>query len=184
MDVLHEYKIGFSGLAIGHHHFSFDVRQPFFERFEQSEILECDVHLDLLMEKDENMLVFQFAFTGWVKLDCDRCLDQYKQYVDQEQQIIVKYGEAYREQSEDIVIIPYGESHFDVSQYVFEYLHLALPIQRAHPLDESGASACNSEMLKKVKKHSSDGSKPGLAERTGSSAWDALKSLQFDKKDN
>ncbi len=182
MDALHEYRIGHKGLAIGNHRFSFDVGQTFFDNFEQSEIQKCDVHLDLLMEKDANMLVFSFSFTGYVMLDCDRCLEHYKQYVDQEQRLIVKFGEAHREQSEDIVIIPFGDSHFDVAQYVFEYLHLALPIQRAHPVSESGESACDKDMLEKVKKFKSEGSRTGLADHADSSTWDALKSLQFDKK--
>ncbi len=185
MDALHEYKIGFNGLAIGNHYFSFEVRQPFFDCFEQSEIGESDVHLDLSLEKDVNMLVFDFAFTGWVMLNCDRCLDQYKQYVDQEQRIIVKFGDEYREQSEDIVIIPFGDTHFDVSQYIFEYLHLALPIQRAHPINKEGKSECDQEMLENVRKLGAEHSKSGLADHADSSTWDVLKSLKFDnKKDN
>ena len=182
MDALHEYKIGFNGLAIGNHHFSFDVRRSFFDSFEQSEIQECDVHLDLSMEKDVNMLVFNFAFTGWVMLNCDRCLDQYRQYVDQEQRIIVKFGDEHREQSEEIVIIPSGDTHFDISQYVFEYLHLALPIQRVHPTNQNGTSDCNKEMLEQVRNLEQGNSKTGLADHADSSAWDALKSLKFNNK--
>ena len=186
MDPLHSYKIGFRGLSLGNHQFLFDIDKDFFGCFEQSEISECVVRLDLRLEKETNMLVFDFVFSGWVGLDCNRCLERYRQPVDQAQRLFVKFGDNYTEQSEDVVVIPYGDSHFDIAQLVYEFLHLGLPIRRAHPDDEQGNSECNQEMIENMKKHS-PGSKGQDDDNTAaSSTWDALRSLQFknDKTQN
>ena len=179
MDPLNSYKIGFTGLSLGNHQFQFDIDKNFFDCFEQSEINDCAVHLDLILEKETNMLVFDFVFSGWVILDCDRCLESYRQLVDQTQRLFVKFGEAYVEQSDDVVVMPYSESHFDISQLVYEFLHLGLPIRRAHSIDEHGNSACNRDMIESMKKHSPGSKGPDEDNNKTSSTWDALKSLQF-----
>ncbi|MDR4987710.1 MAG: DUF177 domain-containing protein [Bacteroidales bacterium] len=184
MDALQAYKIGFSGLAIGNHLFSFDIDKGFFECFPQSEINLCAVHLDLKLAKESNMLVLDFLFSGWVALDCDRCLDSYRENIDQEQRLYIKFGNAYAEQSEDIVVIPYGESHIDISQFVYEFLHLGLPIQRAHQVDGDGRTECNREMLDKMKQHAPQTKSEGTTQTGEGSAWDSLKSLQFNKEED
>ncbi len=183
MDPLHPYKIGFTGLSIGNHRFEYIIEHDFFECFENSEISKCTVHLDLKMEKETNMLVFDFYFSGWVELDCDRCLDNYKQPVDQTHRLFVKFGDTHTEQSDDVMVIPYTESHFDISQHIYEFMHLGLPIRRAHPVDDKGNTECNKEMLEKMMKHA-PGSKSKEADKSkDASTWDALKSLRF-KNDN
>ncbi len=132
------------------------------------------------MEKGENMLVLDFAFKGWINLDCDRCLDAYRQEVDFSRRLFVKFGEEFAEQSEEVTIIPYGESHVDIAQYVYEFLHLALPIRRIHPDTAAHQPGCNPEMLDRFK---------GFMARTSQvdgshdPAWEALKKLNFDSED-
>ena len=184
MDPLHSYKIGFRGLSLGNHQFLFDIDKDFFGCFEQSEISECVVRLDLRLEKETNMLVFDFVFSGWVGLDCNRCLERYRQPVDQTQRLFVKFGDGYAEQSDDVIVIPHGESHFDIAQLVYEFLHLGLPIRRAHPIDEHGNSECNRDMIENMKKHMPGSKGSGEDKSTASSTWDALKSLQFKNEKN
>ncbi len=183
MDILQAYKIGFAGLSNGDHQFSFDIDQSFFEGFDESEIDVCAVHLDLKMEKDTNMLVFDFTFSGWAELGCDRCLDIYQETVDQKERLIVKLGESYQEQSEDVIIIPSGDSHFDISHYIYEFLHLGLPIRRTHGLDEHGVSACNQEMLDKVKQYAK-ARRESLSEEMTDAQKEALNALRFKNNDN
>ena len=184
MDPLKAYKIGFTGLSIGNHSFSFEIGADFFDCFEQSEIRECAVHLDLNLEKETNMLVFDFFFGGWVCLECDRCLEKYREAINQEERIYVKFGDNYKEESENVLVIPYGESHFDVSQFVYEFLHLGLPIRRVHPDDEQGVSACSRDMIDKMEKHAPGSNDDQSSEAKKSSTWDALRSIKFNKKDS
>lgn len=180
MDALQPYKIGFTGLSKGHHRFAFDVGPDFFGCFQQSEIDQAGVYLDLHMEKQENMLVFDFSFSGWVGLECNRCLEEYREPVDHDKRLYVKFGDDHAEQTEDIVVIPRTDSHVDLAQYVYEFIHLALPLQRVHPADATGYSECNAEMLEQLRKlrpgEDKDGQKSGPAD----SPFDVLRNIRFD----
>jgi len=182
MDALQSYKIGFTGLTNGKHQFSFEIGADFFDCFEQSEIHHGKVFLDLDLDKEDNMLVFGFAFTGWVELLCDRCLDNYREPVDQQHRIYVKFGDVYSEPGEEVVVIPHGDSSFDVSHYAYEFLHLGLPMRRIHHDLENGSSGCDQDMLRRAEALS-PGSKPsGHKEMPGNSPFEALKQLRFNKK--
>jgi len=47
--------------------------------------------------------------------------------------------------------LPADEHELDLQQHFYEYIHLALPIKRVHPDDQSGNSTCDPVMLKKLK---------------------------------
>lgn len=184
LDPLQAYKIGFTGLSIGNHLFSFEIDQTFFECFEQSEIEQCLIHLDLSFEKETNMLILDFAFSGWVGMDCDRCLTRFREYINSENRLYVKFGDTYSEQDENVVVIPHGDTHFDISQFIYEFMHLNLPIRRVHPVDEHGVSACDRDMIEKMKQHAPGAGKANQQDKDTPSTWDALKSLRFDNEEN
>lgn len=114
---------------------------------------------------------FLFHFNGSVKLMCDRCLEDYDQPVEGNFRLIVKYGEEFQEISDEIIEIPFTEHRIDLSQYIYEYIQLMLPMKHVHPDDELGNSTCKSEMLEKL----NELSKPATDPR-----WDAL--LKLKKK--
>lgn len=178
LDPLKAYKIAFKGLSIGGHRFSFDIGPAFFSCFEDSEIAESAVQLELHLEKESNMLVFDFDFGGWVEMMCGRCLGEFKLPVENRQRLYVKFGELYHEESEEVVVIPYTESHFDISHYVYEFLHLLLPMSRVHPDDAPGVPGCDKDMLERMRKHAPPG--PGEDGGGKESPFDALKDLRFD----
>ncbi len=181
LEELKAYKIEFMGLSNGNHTFSFDIGRVFFDCFAHSEIRHGDVHLDLQMEKEENMLVFFFDFDGWVEVTCDRCLDVYHEPVDFERRIYFKFGEDYAEQTDDIIVIPKTESQINVSHYVYEFLHLVLPLRRVHPDDPEGHSGCDPDMLARVQEHAAEKSQPYGDKPLEGAPFEALKSIRFKK---
>ena len=80
--------------------------------------------------------------------------------------LIVKFGDDYEEESDEVVVIPKTESRIDVSQYIYEYINLLLPIQRMHAEVED----CDPEIVKKINTHS----KPEVDPR-----WEALKNIKL-----
>ncbi len=179
MNPLKRYKIGFVGLSIGIHDFSFDIGADFFDGFGTAAFEQGQVNLLLTLEKSNTMLTFDFQFTGVVMLECDRCLELFPQSYDLQKRILVKFGESFQEPSDEIVIIPSTESHFDISQYVYEFLHLGLPLRRVHPEDQEGQSGCDPVVMERL--NSLSGKKPGnTGDAGGDSPWDALKSLTFN----
>ena len=77
MNYFKQFVIQFSGLKNGDHNFNFEVTDKFFEKIEYSEIKKGKVNVDVLLNKQENMLVFNFSINGFVNVICDRCSDPF-----------------------------------------------------------------------------------------------------------
>ncbi len=173
MNRLKEYNIQFVGLEPGNHQFEFEVNDTFFEHFEFSQIQHGQVHISVVLEKLERMMVFTITLVGKVLVTCDRCTDEFYFPLLQTEKLIVKLGAEYMEESEDVVIIPETEYQFDLSSYFYEFIHLALPFQLLHPDDEHGNSTCDSDMLQRLNSLS--------VSETTDPRWEALKKLNPDQ---
>lgn len=170
MDYLKNFAIPFRGLKLGDHHFEYVIGEKFFDCIEYSEIKKGEVVVGIEMNKQERMLIFEFSMSGTVEVVCDRCLGLFDFPVEGNETIYVKPGEEWNEESDDVLIIPESEHEFNVSQLIYEYIMLKLPIQRIHPDDENGNSTCDPEMLEKL------GTPP---EPQGTDPrWDALTKLK------
>jgi len=181
LEELKPYNIEFAGLAQGTHRFTYRIGEEFFGCFEHSEINFGTISLDLTMEKESDMLVIDYVFKGHVELDCDICLKPYRQPVEHDHRMYVKFGNDFTEQSEDVIEIPSEARHFDIAHYVYEYIHLNLPIKRVHAGDGQEGSECDKEMLDKVASHSFDLKTGNTVESLAASSQEALKKLRFDK---
>lgn len=163
---MEDFVIPFKGLGTGNHRFEFKIDDAFFESFEYFESEKGQVKVDLDLIKETSLLDLHFKLKGNVSLACDRCLDTVDFPVKGEFRLIVKFGEEYLEESEEVIVIPLNESRLDISQYLFEYINLMLPIQRVHKnLDE-----CNQQVIEKLENYS----KPQTDPR-----WDALKNMKL-----
>jgi uncharacterized metal-binding protein YceD (DUF177 family) len=170
VDYLKNFVIPFSGLKIDIHHFDFVIDKKFFDAIEYAELENGSIELDLNLIKQERMMIFEFDFKGWVEVVCDRCLEKFDHPVDGHERLIVKFGEAFEEQSDEVVIIPERAYEFNISSYLYEFIKLSLPMQVIHPDDENGNSTCNKEMLDRLSNHHE--------ETESDPRWDALKKLK------
>ncbi|MCX6246646.1 MAG: DUF177 domain-containing protein [Bacteroidetes bacterium] len=174
MDYLTQFIIPVTGLKPGSHQFDFEIDDSFFEHFEYSEIKNGLIQLHLVIEKEDNLLVFHFDFKGKVKVPCDRCYEMFDLAVEGKERLILKFGGAFHEESEDIQVVPFGENHFDVSSFIYEYIHLSLPVRRVHPENEQGESTCDPEVVSRLEDFQAE---PGPDPR-----WDVLAQLKNAKK--
>lgn len=174
MDWFKQFVIQFGGLEAGQHHFDFEIDNTFFEHFEYSEIKNgtIDVHLELV--KEEKVLAFHFSFDGKVILPCDRCFEPVDLKISGTEHLIVKFGDGYYEENEELQIIPEGVNQFDISPFLYEYIHLLLPVRRVHPEDENGNSLCDPEIIKMLDQTSS----PGEPDPR----WEVLNKLKNNRK--
>ncbi|MEN8224540.1 MAG: DUF177 domain-containing protein, partial [Bacteroidota bacterium] len=141
MKALKEYVIPFVGLKEGVHDYSYEIDGKFFESFEYSEIDNGKIHADVQMDRQERMLIFEFKMKGFVIVPCDRCLEDMEYPLEVKERLIVKFGQEYEEETEEILIIPETVSQIDISGFIYEYIMLALPLKRVHP---DGVESCNS----------------------------------------
>jgi uncharacterized metal-binding protein YceD (DUF177 family) len=147
------YDIPLSGLKEGSHLYDFDIDRDFFEAYDNSEISKCEINITANLVKRSAHMELTIKVGGRVMIVCDRCLEDYWQEIESNNVLLVKYGDQWEEVDDEVVMIPYGESSFDLSQFIYEFAHLALPIQRVHPDDKNGESGCDPLMIEKLREH-------------------------------
>ena len=172
MNHLKEYSIQFVGLELGNHQFEYEVKDSFFEHFEFSLIKQGNIHVTVDLEKMERMMILNIGLEGEVVAVCDRCTNEFNFQFTDNQNLIIKLGTEYVEESEDVVVIPETEYKFNLAPYIYEFIHLALPARLLHPDDEDGNSTCDPDMLRRLEKLTP-------TEKIDP-RWDALKKLSTD----
>lgn len=169
MNAFVAYSIPIQGLKIGIHHFKFEIDSAFFSHFEESPVQNGAIHFDLQLDKRPDMFILDFGMKGTVKTECDRCTAVIDLPLEDERQLIVKYGEAEGEEEDEVVFIGKEASEFNVAKYLYEFTVLALPITNSYDCQSESNPPCNFEILKFLGSES-DEPKPD-------SVWDALKGL-------
>ena len=143
-----KFIIPLNGLAAGESRFSWSAGKEFFDSFENSEILDAELNIEVRVEKSGRYLGVDCEVEGQVTVDCDRCLDELVMPIDSVIALSVKYGseengEEHQEGEREIVFIPEDSAELDLGQVIYDYVCLSLPMQRVH---EPGG--CNPAAMK------------------------------------
>jgi len=164
------YIVPFRGLKPGIHRFDFEIGDAFFDGFPESQIKTGRVSVHLDFEKEERMLVLTFNLSGTVQLPCDRCNEPVDISIGGEERLIMKFGEEYQEQSDDVVIIPEMTYQVDVAPFIYEYTHLLVPMRKVHGEQGAEGTACDPAILRKLDELN--------AKAATDDRWDALSKLK------
>jgi uncharacterized protein len=172
VDYLKEFVIPFIGLSNGEHHFDFFIEDKFFASYEYSEIEQAKVKVDVKLEKSERMLVLTFSIKGVVNVTCSRCLDQFDLPIEGEEILYVKFGDEYREEDDNVIIIPESETQINLAPFIYDYISLMVPIRVVHPENENGETDCDPDVIRRIEANSQ------LKEIDP--RWDKLKDLNLE----
>ncbi|MGB0788171.1 MAG: YceD family protein [Marinirhabdus sp.] len=177
---LKEFTVPFVGLTLGEHRLGFQINNTFFAHFEYAEFNSASINLQVIMVKKATLLEFTLVFKGHVNIPCDVTNEPYNQPVEGSYHFVVKFGEAYDDTHEDLLVIPHGSHEVNIQQFVYETIILALPVKRIHPGIEDGT--LKSEVLEKLTKLSPRGNmRNKKTNRATDPRWDTLKKLLTDK---
>lgn len=172
-----EFNIPFSGLKQGKHHFDYQIDNTFFDSFGYDEFNDANITLDVVMHKTSTMLELDFEAEGSVNVDCDITSEPYDQPIAAVLHLVVKFGEVYNDEDDDILILPHGEHQLNIAQYIYEMVVLAVPQKRVHPGIEDGT--LKSEALEKLQELQPKEKRSDKEE--SDPRWDELKKLLTDK---
>lgn len=170
MNYLKDFIIPFKGLSLGDHKYNWVIDNKFFEQFENDEIEACKINIDLVLDKQERMMILAFTISGKLSFKCDRCLDELKYQINKEETVYVKFGEERDSdsESEDVIVLSDLDYQVDVSALLNDYLILSFPMQRVHKNEND----CNKDMLNRIGEHvKNDSIDP---------RWEKLKNIKLD----
>ncbi|GAB2762228.1 DUF177 domain-containing protein [Actinomadura fibrosa] len=178
MRKLKEFTIPFVGLKLGKHQFEYEIDNEFFEHFEYDEFNSANLKVDLILDKKTTMMELTFKTSGTVNIFCDLTNEPYDQPIESTLFLVVKFGEEYNDDNEDLLILPHGEFEVNVQQYIYELVVLAVPSKRVHPGVIDGS--LQSEVLEKLEELTPK-EKEMKAEEEIDPRWNKLKNLLNDK---
>ena len=131
-----KFIIPLNGLTVGKNDFFWRTGKEFFEDFENSEILDSRLDVTAVAEKSGRYVGVDCEVSGYVTVECDRCLDELELPVDVEIRLSVKYGEEAVDELQtgerEIVFVPEDCAELDMGQIVYDYVCTSLPMQRMH----------------------------------------------------
>lgn len=172
-----EFNIPFSGLKQGKHNFNFEIDNTFFDSFGYDDFNSANIQLSIILNKMTTIMELDFEASGSVNVNCDITSEPYDQAITSELHLVVKFGEEYNDEDDEILILPHGEHQLDISQYAYEMLVLSVPQKRVHPGIADGT--LKSEVLDKLQELQPKEKRNDKEENDP--RWDELKKLLTDK---
>lgn len=174
MKVTNEFLIPFLGLKNGKHQFEYQISKAFFDHFEYDEFDSSAIKVNLVLEKQSTMLELNFKHSGTINVPCDVTNELFDMPVKGKLKLIVRFGEKFNDENEELLILPFGEHQVDVSQYIYEMIVLSIPLKRVSPeaKDKKALEKLNSIEVKDEQE---------VKEEEIDPRWAALKKLLTDK---
>ncbi|HRD58127.1 MAG TPA: DUF177 domain-containing protein [Ferruginibacter sp.] len=150
------FEIAFVGLKPGLHEFGYELDDKFFAEKGVTDVSNIKANVKLVLEKNTGFMRLTFEVGGNADVNCDRCGNPLTMDLWDEFRMLVKLVDTPDEMNEqeedpDVFYISRTESHLDVSDWLYEFVLLSVPMQRMCGEDEKGNSKCNKEVLEKLK---------------------------------
>jgi uncharacterized metal-binding protein YceD (DUF177 family) len=178
MKDLKDFDISFVGLKEGKHHFEYIIEHKFFDFFNYDDFHNTRVKVDLTFVKKATIFELEFDISGWVEVNCDLTNELFKQPIQAIENLIVKFGEEFNDDDEELLIIPYAEYKLNVAQYIYEAIVVSVPLKLVHPGIADGT--LKSEVLEKLKEFEIQEQEIDTVEDIDP-RWNKLKDLRIDK---
>ncbi len=85
------------------------------------------------MRKSESLIEGEFKIELRVTLECDRSLEAFPFDINRQEQLIFKFGDEDAELDDNIVMIHRDTQRLDLAHYIYEFIHMSIPMKRLHP---------------------------------------------------
>lgn len=154
--------------------YQFEVDNSLLELFESDLSNELSLMVQVTIEKIGGGVLAHFDLDGYIYIPCDRCLETYKYDIKKAFEIAYLFDDKHKNQFDDVVIIDEKQQSIDVSQELFDYITLEIPMRKV--VDES-IHKCDEKVMKYLEGKSKE-EESEIDER-----WSKLKEL-LDNKTN
>ena len=127
------YDISFVGLKQGKHIFDYQIDNSFFESFNYNEFNEVSQKVTVILDKKSNLMELTFTSEGIVNVNCDISNEPFDLPTQGELFLVVKFGEEFNDENDELLILPNGEHTINIAQYIYEMIILSVPVKHIHP---------------------------------------------------
>lgn len=142
------YKVDLKGMREDVRNYEYLLDNQFFINISEEDVPKGRVNVKVTVTKRNDFFDLAFVLSGIAVIPCDRCLEDMDFPVETTAHLIVKFGNDYTEESDEIVVIPESEGIINLAWFLYEFVVLAIPIKHIHT-----PGKCNRQMASKLKKH-------------------------------
>ena len=179
-----DFEIAFVGLKPGIHDYNYEITDKFFVDFQQQDFRNCKANVKVSLEKNNGFMLMKFEIGGSLEVTCDRCNNDLPFELWDEFRITVKMVENPevmndQEEDPDVYYIGRNESHLDLSNWIYEFINLSIPMQKVCSFEKMDGPHCNPAALDVLKKMEPEEEKEVTEENP---IWKGLK--KFKDLDN
>lgn len=143
-----QYKIMLKTLPEGTHTFEYLLDTEYFRKIDSPEVERGKVNATVTVKNNEGEYEIRFQLDGVIQIPCDRCLDDMEWPISQKSRLVVKLGNTYSEESDEIIVIPEDEGEINLAWFLYEFIALSIPVKHVH-----APGKCNKQMSTTLKKH-------------------------------
>jgi uncharacterized metal-binding protein YceD (DUF177 family) len=156
------------------HNISFDIDGEFFKNYGNVEFEDSKFNIAVTAQQVEDSIILGVKIVGEVVVECDRCCMPLLVPMEiTENILLLKEEDNTEDNDEDLVIfISEGTTVVDITDFVYDFIVLSLPMQNIHPDDEDGNSTCDASQLEVLEKYNKKNRIDPL--------WDDLKKIKFN----
>ena len=166
-----DYRIEFVKLKLGKHNLTLEVDKSFFLSFENTEVIDANIKVEMELDRHPNWINVSFSAKGFLSTGCDRCLVNIPFPIDVSYFLVYRMGiDETQEDTEDIKYLKPHDYFIDVSLPVYETILLNLPMIRN--CDNLEVEPCDKTMLSKLEENEKN------TENQEDSRWEKLKGLK------
>lgn len=177
MKGLRDFQIDIFNLSLKLHEFEFSIDDRLFSIHEQDLVKKGSGTCKLELEKSATMMTLRFHIEVDVELTCDRSLDPFDYPIKADEQVIIKFGEDNYALSEDVLVIRNDTPSINVSELIYEFIMLAIPMKKLHPRYEADEEEDPDLIYTSSAEEDTSESDEEVDPR-----WEALKKLKDDNK--
>ena len=174
---LETFQLHLKMLKEGENRFKYSLDDVFFEAIDAPEVKSGKLDVELSAHRNADFFELNFHTKGWVNIPCDLCLDDMKQPIDTANRLLVKFGEAYSEDDEQVVVEE-NNPFLDLSWFIYEFIVLNIPIKHVH-----APSKCNPEMIDMLHTHMATQGAGDNDQQAVDPRWMKLKEIKNNIKD-
>ena len=176
MEALREFTIPVHGLGLGGHEFQHVVDWQFFQHFENSPVQQGRFEISVIFFKETDHWILTVEVSGVADTECDRCLAPISLPVSGRHVLVVKFGDERPadEDDPDVIYVPRETHHWNIAQYIFEFILLSIPVKKVYDCEDESVPPCDKEMLSRLEQEELE------EKEEGNPVWDVLKGKNWN----
>jgi len=153
-------QIRIAGLKDGEHRQVFEIKDKFFEAYEESDVYSGRFTVDTLLTLKGLDKRLTIDINGEIEnLLCDYCAKNIICPISITLNFILKESNSEIDSVDEIIYITKNQHQLSLDQLIFEMINLSIPNKISHNEDEKRDGKCDSEMLMLLNKYAKKNNK-------------------------